>query len=213
MAYRETEKVRSRKDAVRRRILEAVRGRLAAGGFSAATMSRLARDAGIATGTLYRYFPDRAELFAEAFRVYTQREVDNFVQAAAAGASCAGRLANAVRSFAERAIEGHRFAYAMLAEPTEPEVEEQRLLYRRAYTRELHKLLREGMRAGEFAEQDAQVAAAGIVGAIGEALIGPLSPPARAGVDGRLAPRERARLIQSIVQFCLRAAGARETAA
>jgi len=210
MAYRETDKVRQRKDSVRRRILETVRARLGSGGFGEATMKRLAREAGLATGTLYRYFPDRTELFAETFRVFTQREVDKFTEAAHGTGPCAQRLASAVRTFSERALEGHRFAYAMIAEPAEPEVEAERLAYRRAYAEVLHDLLRDGTRKREFVVDDPQVAAAGIVGAIAEALIGPLSPPARAGVNGRLAPRERRRLIESIVRFCLRAAGAKD---
>ena len=57
MAYRETAQVKARKDEVRASILEAARGLVGQGGFRAAQMSAVAARAGIAAGTIYRYFP------------------------------------------------------------------------------------------------------------------------------------------------------------
>src|SRR5207253_1171711 len=65
-------------------------------------------------------------------------------------------------------------------------------------------LLREGIAAGELPDQDVETVAAGLVGAIGEALVGPLSPAA----PGRRSRNEA--LVASLVQFCLSAIGERE---
>ena len=120
MAYRETERIKARKDGLRQGILDAARVQVGAGGFRAAQMAALADKAGIATGTLYRYFPAKAELFAEVFRVNSQREVDAFASAAQLGDNPTARLQNAIRTFAHRAIKGRRMAYALIAEPVDP---------------------------------------------------------------------------------------------
>jgi AcrR family transcriptional regulator len=209
MAYRETDRVKARKDGLRQGILDAARVQLGTGGFRAAQMAVLAQKAGIATGTLYRYFPAKAQLFAEVFRVNSQREVDAFASAAQLGDSPATRLQNAIRNFAHRAIKGRRMAYALIAEPVDPLVETERLNYRRAYARVVEDLLREGMQSGDFVRQDAPVTAAALVGALSEALVGPLSPTA-GGQPHELSAREREALVHSIVEFGLRAVGARE---
>jgi len=54
------------KPEVRERILRAALAAFARGGFAAATMSEIARDAGMAVANLYRYYPGKEELFAAA---------------------------------------------------------------------------------------------------------------------------------------------------
>lgn len=201
MAYRETAQVRARKDEVRASILEAARGLVGQGGFRAAQMSAVAAKAGVATGTIYRYFPTQSELFAELFRGNSQREVDAMQAAAAEPGSCARRLGGAVAVFVARAMRNRRLAYALIAEPVDPQVEAERLQYRRAYARVLEKLLEEGIAGGEFAPQDAHLTAAALVGLLGETLLGPLV---------KSSPTARESIADSIVSLCLRAVGAKE---
>lgn len=201
MAYRETAQVRARKDEVRASILEAARSLVGEGGFRAAQMSAVAARAGIATGTIYRYFPTQSELFAELFRGSSQREVDAMQAAAGEPGSCAERLSRAVAVFVARAMRNRRLAYALIAEPVDPQVEAERLEYRRAYARVLETLLEQGIAAGEFAQQDAHLSAAALVGLLGETLLGPL-------VKSMPAAGESA--ADSIIALCLRAVGAKE---
>ncbi len=201
MAYRETAQVRARKDEVRASILEAARGLVGQGGFRAAQMSAVAARAGIATGTIYRYFPTQSELFAELFRGSSQREVDAMQAAAAAPGRCTERLAGSVAVFIARALRNRRLAYALIAEPVDPQVEAERLEYRRAYARVLEKLLEEGIAGGEFAPQDAHLSAAALVGLLGETLLGPLV---------KSVPSARESVADAIVSLCLRAVGAKE---
>jgi len=51
------------KESVRRRITDAAEARFAAQGFDSATMEAIAGDAGVAAGTVYRYFPNKQALF------------------------------------------------------------------------------------------------------------------------------------------------------
>src|SRR5205809_982718 len=124
MPYRPTERTEARKAAARETILAAALDQVAAGGYASASVQAVARRAGVATGTVYRHFPSKADLFADVFQPASARELP---------------------------------------------------------------------------EQDVETVAAGLVGAIGEALVGPLSPAA----PGRLSRNEA--LVASLVQFCLAA--------
>ncbi|MGH2841662.1 MAG: TetR/AcrR family transcriptional regulator, partial [Solirubrobacteraceae bacterium] len=113
----------------------------------------------------------------------------------------ATRIAAAVRTFAGRALRGRRLAWALMAEPVDPHVEAERLVFRRAYRDVFAAIVRDGVAAGELPRQDCDVSASALVGAIGEALVGPMSPTARAtGLDSPL--------VDDLVAFCLRSVGA-----
>ena len=62
----------------------------------------------------------------------------------------AWRLAEGLRRFAARAWSSQRLAFALIAEPVDPEVDEQRLRYREAYAALFVELLEEGRRSGAF---------------------------------------------------------------
>ena len=199
MAYRETALVRARKDGVRVAILEAARTLVGHGGFRAAQMSAVAAGAGVATGTIYRYFPTQIELFAEVFRGNSQREVEAMLAATVGDGNCTQRLSRALAMFISRALRNRRLAYALIAEPVDPQVEAERLRYRQAYAWVLEKLVQEGIVSGEFAPQDAHITATALVGVLGEALLGPLL---------HSAPTARESVADSIIALCLRAVGA-----
>ena len=80
MAYRPTERTRARAAAARERIVLAALDQLAEGGYASTSMVAVARRAGVATGSVYRHFPSKGDLFAEAFRRASQREVDVLVE-------------------------------------------------------------------------------------------------------------------------------------
>lgn len=202
MAYRPTERTEARKAEVRARIVAAARELIALGGYAEAQVTAVAEAAGVATGTVYRHFPSKAELFAEVFREASQREVDAVAAVAASDGDAAERIAAAVEVFARRALRARRLAYALLAEPVDPRVEAERLAFRRAYRDVFAELVAAGVEAGELPDQDPELIGAALVGAIGEALVGPLSP-ATGQAD------ERA-LIASLTDFCIRSVTAKE---
>ncbi|MGH2917924.1 MAG: helix-turn-helix domain-containing protein, partial [Solirubrobacteraceae bacterium] len=68
----------------RDRLVRAAQELIARGGYREASVAAVGRRAGVATGSVYRHFPSKEELFAEVFRAASQREVDA-VAAAAAG--------------------------------------------------------------------------------------------------------------------------------
>ena len=177
MAYRKTDSVEARLADNRMRILEAARSLVSEGGWPEAQVSHVAAAAGLATGTVYRYFPSKADLFVEVLSTVSQREVD-VLEAIANGSEPEGqRLHAAVSAFVSRAMRNRRLAYALIAEPCDPEIDQARLVYRHAISKQIMRVVRDGQESGAFrADLDANVAATVIVGGFMEGLIGPLSP-------------------------------------
>jgi AcrR family transcriptional regulator len=203
--YRPTERTEARNAATRRRIVSAARGLIAKGGYAEAPVAAVASRAGVAIGTVYRHFPSKADLFAEVFREASQREVDAVAAAARQAAdSAAARIAAAVEIFARRALRGRRLAWALIAEPVNPAVEAERLVFRRAYRDLFSEVIAIGVESGELPLQDPELSAAALVGAIGEALVGPVSPTA-AGEGAES-------VVGALTEFCIRSVTGKELA-
>jgi len=184
----------------RARIMRATRQLIARGGFRAAPITAVAGAAGLSTGSIYRYFPSQAQLFIEVLTAAVAHEIELLERITAGPGPAAARLKGAVESFARRALEGRNLAYAFIAEPIGAEVDVARMRSRRDFSDVFQRLLLAGIRSGEFPPQDAEVAAACIVGAFTEALVGPIAPGGKA-----VTPRARARLIAAIGRFCVAA--------
>ncbi|MGA8847577.1 MAG: TetR/AcrR family transcriptional regulator [Nocardioides sp.] len=177
MPYRRTTAVQERLDATRSRIVEAAHDLVAAHGYAGCSVALVAEAAEVATGSVYRHFPDKGALFAEVFRTSTQREVEAVGAAAAEPGPIAVRLTRAVETFAHRALANPRLAYALIAEPVDPRIEAERLAFRRAWRNLFVALVAAAVADAELPPQDAEVSAAAVVGALAEALIAPLSNP------------------------------------
>jgi AcrR family transcriptional regulator len=194
MPYRPTERTEARRAATRERIVTAALDQVATGGYASAGVQTVAARAGVAVGTLYRHFPSKGDLFAEAFRRASQHELDVVVEVSAAdGRSARERVAAGVEAFARRALAGPVLAYALLAEPVDPAVEAERLRFRTGYRDAFARVLDDGARDGELRAHDTRTVAAALVGALGEALVGPLSTANGGPHEG---------LIVTLVQFC-----------
>lgn len=199
MVYRQTEKATQRLADKRARILKAARDLVADGGWAAAQVDNVAEKAGVATGTVYRHWAAKADLCAEIVATVSAREVGIVKAVADAEGSPLEKLESAIRTFASRALRGRRLAYALIAEPVDPEVEVVRLDYRSKLAHCFERILREGIMRGVFPRLDPAVAAACIVGAFMEALVGPLAPSRGTGA------RADRHLVDQITMFCLRA--------
>lgn len=84
MAYRKTEKVLAHLDAQRDAILDAAESLIAKYGLGALNMADAASRAGMAAGSVYKYFPDKREVFAALVARALARDV-MAMRAAAAG--------------------------------------------------------------------------------------------------------------------------------
>ena len=175
MPYRRTPQVQARLDAQREAILTAAAEVLAERGYAGCSVSAVAERAGVATGTVYRHFPGKAELVVELFQTIVGHEVDAVRKAAQLPGTPAERVAAIIETFAERALKVPRQAYALLAEPVDAPIEAERIVFRRVFRDELASHVREGVRTGQLPPQDADLTAAALVGGAAEVLIGPLT--------------------------------------
>jgi AcrR family transcriptional regulator len=195
VAYRRTPRVQARLDAQHGALVEAAAAILAEDGYAGCSIAAVAARAGVASGTVYTHFRSKTDLAAEVFLRIVTREVEA-VRAAAAGGSAVERTVAIIDTFAGRALKSPRRAYALLAEPVDPAVDELRLAFRRAFRDVIADAIEHGVADGELPPQNATVVAAALVGAIGEALIGPL-------VTGAPDPDT----VPALIQFAIRAVG------
>ncbi|MGW6570421.1 TetR/AcrR family transcriptional regulator [Streptomyces sp. NPDC054975] len=203
MPYRRTPAVQARLDDRRATVVDAALALLAEHGYAGCTMAAVAARAGIATGSVYRHFPSKAELAVELFRTVVSREVAAVAEAAGrpGHAGAAERVVAVIETFAQRALKSPRLAYALLAEPVDPAVDAERLVFRRAFRDVFAARIAEGVRAGQLPPQDALLTASALVGAGAEALVGPLA-------EGTVGPET----VPALVTFTLRALGVPDAA-
>ena len=201
MAYRRTENVIRKLAARQAAILDSAQVLAAEGGMAAVQVATVAERAGIAAGTVYRYFPSKTELVAAMVEARAQAEVAVLRRAASAAPGPLSALAAVIATFAIRVLANRKLAYALLAEPVESDLESARGGFRRALAADIGAHIRIALGSGHLPDQDAGIAASALVGALIEGLIGPLAP----AVDDRAAAR--AARAQALTLFALRALG------
>ncbi|NKQ55850.1 TetR/AcrR family transcriptional regulator [Amycolatopsis sp. K13G38] len=175
MPYRRTPRVQARLDAQRAAILDAAGELLAERGYAGCSVAAVAERAGVATGSVYKHFPGKADLVVELFRGIVNHEVDAVTAAAELPGDPAERVVAVFETFANRALKAPRRAYALLAEPVDPAIEAERIVFRRVFRDVVARHISEGVRTGQLPAQDAGLTAAALVGSATEVLIGPLT--------------------------------------
>jgi AcrR family transcriptional regulator len=198
MPYRRTENVARRLAARHAAIIAAARDAASEGGMAAVQIAAVAQRAGIAAGTVYRYFPGKTDLVTALLTEISEREVGAVRAAADVAPGPLSALSAAIMTFAARALRRRRLAYAAIAEPVEAELDAARLAARKALAAEFASLIAAAVSGGHLPDQDATLSAAALLGLLIEGLIGPLAPDA--------AGRERA-VVQSLTLIALRALG------
>ena len=201
MPYRRTENVRRKLAARHDAILTAARALAAEGGIAAVQIAPVAERAGIAAGTVYRYFPSKTELVAELVTALAQSEIAALSKAADAAPGPLSALAAAVATFGMRALSDRRLAFALIAEPVDRDVDDARVKYRKALAGAFEARIRAAVAGGHLPDQDPPAAAPALVGALIEGLIGPLAP--QTSDD----PAKRRAAVQTLTLFALRALG------
>jgi AcrR family transcriptional regulator len=201
MPYRRTETVTRKLVARNAAILAAAGGLATDGGMAAVQIAAVAERAGIAAGTVYRYFPSKTELVAALVAELADAEIAALARAADAAPGPLSALAAAITAFAARALGARRLVYALIAEPVESEIDAARAAYRHALATEFGQRIGAALAGGHLPDQDAHLAAAALLGALIEGLVGPLAPAATED-----AARIRTQ-VQMLTLFALRALG------
>jgi AcrR family transcriptional regulator len=228
MAYRRTERETARLAARYEAIVEAARALASESGLGAVQIIPVAERAGIAAGTVYRYFPSKDDLVAAVISLTAEREVKAIRAAAASAPGPLSGLAAAIAAFASGTMRMRQLAFAMLAEAPSPSPPQPspcpsplplpvlppiagegsvragetqgRFAFRRSIGSEFESLIRAAIAAGHLPDQPPAATAAAIVGATVESLVGPFAPTL-------VGPEAERAAVQEITLFALRALG------
>jgi AcrR family transcriptional regulator len=201
MAYRRTERVAQRLAARHDAIIAAARAAASEGGMAAVQIAPVAERAGIAAGTVYRYFPAKTDLVVALVAAVTDDDLRALRAAADGAPGTLSALAAATATFAWRALRHRRLAWALFAEPVDADVDAARLSYRRAIVAQFELCVRAAVSSGQLPDQDAALAAPALAGVLIEGLIGPLAPD----VAGDEIKARNA--VQTLTLFALRGLG------
>jgi AcrR family transcriptional regulator len=201
MAYRRTHQVMKRLAARRQAILTAARDTAAEQGLSAVQIAPVAQRANVAAGTVYRYFPCKADLVSELIATVAREQLTSAQRAADAAPGPLSALAAAVTAIAVDVLSQRRLAWGILAEPIDVDVAPSRLECRRALVVEIQSRIEAAARAGHLPAQDTALTAAALIGGIHESLVGPLAP------DDLAEPARLRDSVQTLTLMALRAVG------
>jgi AcrR family transcriptional regulator len=198
LPYRRTENVVRRLAARHDAIIAAARQMASEGGMAAVQIAAVAARAGIAAGTVYRYFPAKTDLVAALLAEIADSEIGALRRAGAVAPGPLSGLSAAIVTFAARALRDRRLSFAAIAEPIDAELDAARLAFRKSLAAEFAGRITAAIAEGRLPQQDVAVAAAGITGLLIEGLIGPLAPD----------PSGRERdIVQSLTLAALRSLG------
>src|ERR1700686_5308405 len=187
MVYRRTHQVVKRLAARRSAILAAARDAAADGGMSAVQIAPVAIRANVAAGTVYRYFPSKADLISELIAEVSRDELAAIRRAADAAPGPSSALAAAVTTVAVHVLSQRKLAWGILAEPVDVDV--------------IGARIDAAVRAGHLPAQDTALAATALLGALHESLVGPLAP------DNMDDPGRLRDAVQTVTLLALRAVG------
>jgi AcrR family transcriptional regulator len=198
MPYRRTENVARRLAARHDAILAAARRIASETGMAAVQIAAVADRAGIAAGTVYRYFPAKTDLVMALLTEIADTEIGALRWAAAGAPGPLSALSAAILTFAARALRDRRLIFAAIAEPVDAELDAARVAFRRSLAAEFAARIAAAVAEGRLPDQDSARAAAALTGLLIEGLVGPLAPDASG--------HER-ETVQSLALTALRALG------
>src|SRR5262249_17981330 len=116
MGYRRTHQVVKRPAGARRALLAAPRHPAAEAGMAAVQIAPVAVRANVAAGTVYRYFPSKADLISELIADVSRDELAAIRRAADAAPGPSSALAAAVSTVAVHVLSQRKLAWGILAE-------------------------------------------------------------------------------------------------
>src|SRR4030081_3626919 len=176
MVYRRTNQVVKRLAARRSAIRGGARDAAADGGMAAVQIAPVAIRANVAAGTVYRYFPSKADLISELIADVSRDELAAIRRAADAAPGPSSALAAAVTTVAVHVLSQRKLAWGILAEPVDVDVTASRLASRREIAHGLAARIAAAGRAGPLPAPDPPLPATAVLGALNEPLVGPLAP-------------------------------------
>jgi len=156
------EKRRRRRGEILRATLRAFREK----GFHSTTLGDIAQHVGVRKTALYHYFPDKQSILHECHRE-SLGELDRILAEARKLKSATDRLAHVIREHVRvmtETLQGSPLAFEVTSFSRARQNE--MILHRDRYEREVRAIIDQGIRSGEFRKVDSKLATFAVLGAI-----------------------------------------------
>jgi len=201
MPYRSTDTTRRKKDAKRTAMMQAAVRVFAEKGYHAATVRDIVREADVAIGTFYFYFPDKETLFIHLFEETASFLLQAIEQAIASRNTLPAQLEAAIQAYVNVAFYEPAVVQLLLVGGvgSVPSLTEKRAEYREKLIRIWQRPLTTALEKNQIEPQNLRRTAEALTGAFDEIIFHVLSS---AQTD-----RERLQAVGDMVQFGLRATG------
>ena len=159
----------SRREVIEEHLLEVAAKRFASTGYRQTTLEEIARHAGVAKASMYRYFENKQELLAKIFLKVAGSFARGIQPLLAASLPPEEKLRRAVQDLVRNMGENVALFTVFYSEEADlpPRLRAEVLEVRRRFAADLESILHEGMAQGVFRELDAKLVVYAIMGMCG----------------------------------------------
>ncbi len=200
MPYRSTERTRQKKDAKRTAMMQTAVRVFAEKGYHAATIRDIVKEAGVAIGTFYFYFPDKETLFVHLYEETADFLLQTIYQAVQSRAALPQQLRAGLQAYVNIALYEPAVVQLLLVGGVGavPSLAAKRTAFREQLTSIWQEALENALAAALIPPQNVRRAAELLAGGFDEVILNLLNhanPETEAGTA-----------VPEMVQFALRAA-------
>jgi len=159
----------SRREVIEAHLLEVAAKRFASTGYRQTTLEDIARHAGVAKASMYRYFENKQELLVKIFLKVASSLARDLQPLLASPLPVAEKLRRAIQNLVRMMGENVALFTVFYSEEADlpPRLRAEVLEVRRNFAFELEGILQEGMAQGVFREVDAKLVVYAIMGMCG----------------------------------------------
>jgi len=200
MAYRPTDKTRAHMAGQRQKLLNGAERLVRQTGFNKLTISALAKESGLAVGSVYKHFNSKDDLLEQVYLDLTRNNLSLDLGQINISTNAKEQLTAALEQFFLQALMADKLSYALFYEPVSPAIEQQRIVFKATFAQVFCDIIELGMSQQLFLTQQPQLSANAIIGILTESLLIPFN-----WQHQQMPTFERIKLIQQCQQFCLRA--------
>ncbi len=199
MAYKSSDKTRQKKDAKRTAMMQAAVQVFAEKGYHAATVRDIVKQADVAIGTFYFYFPDKETLFVHLYEETADFLLQTIDQAVRSRKDLVQQFSHGIQAYLNIAVYEPAVVQLLLVGGvgTVPSLQAKRTTFRERMVRLWQRPLDQAIDAGVIPNQNSRRVAEAFAGAFDEVILQLLAMPE---------PEEKAAtVIQDLTLFSLRA--------
>lgn len=199
MAYKSSDKTREKKDAKRTAMMQAAVQVFAEKGYYAATVRDIVKQADVAIGTFYFYFPDKETLFVHLYEETADFLLQTIDQAVRSRKDLVQQLSHGIQAYLNIAVYEPAVVQLLLVGGVGavPSLQAKRTTFRERMVRLWQRPLDQAIDNGVIPDQNSRRVAEAFAGAFDEVILQLLAMPE---------PEEKATsVVQDLTLFSLRA--------